>query len=82
MVISHNSLACKFCGNTQYPQNFHCPKKEDLHSGFLEETADLVTFTEEIPNGKLYFLCSVWVNREKLCGNYEFPQNFHARKLD
>ena len=24
-----------------------------------EETADLVTFTEEILNGKLYFLCSV-----------------------
>ena len=25
----------------------------------LEETADLVTFTEEIFNGKLHFLCSV-----------------------
>ena len=25
----------------------------------LLETADLVTFTEEIVNGKLYFLCSV-----------------------
>ena len=25
----------------------------------LQETADLVTFTEEILNGKLYFLCSV-----------------------
>ena len=24
----------------------------------LQETADLVTFTEEIPNGKLHFLCS------------------------
>ena len=24
-----------------------------------QETADLVTFTEEILNGKLYFLCSV-----------------------
>ena len=23
-----------------------------------QETADLVTFTEEIPNGKLQFLCS------------------------
>ena len=23
------------------------------------ESADLVTFTEEIPNGKLHFLCSV-----------------------
>ena len=25
----------------------------------LQETVDLVTFTEEILNGKLYFLCSV-----------------------
>ena len=24
-----------------------------------QEAADLVTFTEEIPNGKLQFLCSV-----------------------
>ena len=24
------------------------------------ETADLVTFTEEILNGKLHFLCRVW----------------------
>ena len=24
------------------------------------ETADLVTFTEEILNGKLHFLCTVW----------------------
>ena len=26
-----------------------------------QETADLVTFTEEILHGKLHFLCSVWV---------------------
>ena len=25
----------------------------------LQETADLVTFTEEIHNGKLHFVCSV-----------------------
>ena len=25
---------------------------------YPQETADLVTFTEEILNGKLYFLCS------------------------
>ena len=25
----------------------------------LEKTADLVTFTEEIFNGKLHFLCSI-----------------------
>ena len=27
--------------------------------GHIQETADLVTFTEEILNGKLNFLCSV-----------------------
>ena len=26
----------------------------------LQETADLVTFTEETLNGKLHFLCSDW----------------------
>ena len=25
-----------------------------------QETADLVTFTEEILNGKLHFSCNVW----------------------
>ena len=30
-----------------------------------QETADLVTFTEEILNGKLHFLCSV--HTETLC---------------
>ena len=33
----------------------------------LQETADLVTFTEEILNGKLHFLCSVcWEVSSKL----------------
>ena len=32
------------------------------------ETADLVTFTEEILNGKLHFLCSG-------CGNGEKPED-------
>ena len=43
----------------------HCTKNEVFHYGFLQsmwpnpqETADLVTFTEEIRNGKLHFLCS------------------------
>ena len=27
---------------------------------YLEEAADLVTFTKEILNGKLHFLCIVW----------------------
>ena len=30
-----------------------------------QETEDLVTFTEEILNGKLYFLCSVTENQTK-----------------
>ena len=29
-----------------------------------QETADLVTFSEEILNGKLQFLCSVWHDHE------------------
>ena len=43
----------------------HCTKNEVLHSGFFQfmwpnprGTADLVTLTEEILNGKLHFLCS------------------------
>ena len=27
-----------------------------------QETADLVTFTEEILNGKLHFLCAVFID--------------------
>ena len=27
----------------------------------LQETADLVTFTDEIFNGKLYILCGDWI---------------------
>ena len=33
-------------------------KNKVFHYGFLQETADLVTFTEEICDGKLHFLCS------------------------
>ena len=47
-------------------QDIHCAKTEVLHSGFLQymwpnpqENADLVTFAEEILNGKLLFLYSV-----------------------
>ena len=43
----------------------HCTKNEVFHKGVLQymwpnpqETADLVTFTGEILNGKLHFLCS------------------------
>ena len=30
---------------------------------------DLVTFTEEIPNGKFYFLCSLRLTYPELCDN-------------
>ena len=33
----------------------HCTKNEVFHP---QETADLATFTEEILNAKLHFLCS------------------------
>ena len=33
-------------------------KNEVFHYGFLQVPADLVTFTEEIHNRKLHFLCS------------------------
>ena len=44
--------------------NYDCTKTEVFRKGFLQgffphETADLVTFAEEILNGKLQFLCSV-----------------------
>ena len=44
---------------------YHCTRNEVFHDGFLQlmwpnplETADLVTFTVEILNGKLHCLCS------------------------
>ena len=49
-------------------ENCYCTaqKKEVFHEGFFQEmwpipqeTADLVTFTEETLNKKLHFLCSV-----------------------
>ena len=37
----------------------------------LQKTADLVTFTEEILNGKLYILCSdLWMNSLKFYATY------------
>ena len=35
-----------------------CTKNEVFDYGFLQETADLVTCTEEMRNGKRHFLCS------------------------
>ena len=39
----------------------HCTKNE---------TADLVTFTEEFLNGKLHFLCSVTGHFSKTCAHF------------
>ena len=46
---------------------YHCTKNEVFHSGFFQKmwpnpqfSAGLVTFTEEILNVKLHFLCSVY----------------------
>ena len=46
-------------------RKIHCTKNKVFHYGFLQYIwpnpqfpADLVTFTEEIRNGKLHFLCS------------------------
>ena len=48
--------------------DYPCTKNEVLHKGFLQQMwqnpqfpADLVTFTGEILNGKLHFLCSVYL---------------------
>ena len=40
-----------------------------------QETTDLVTFTEEIPTGKLHFLCSVCVG-----GLTNFHKSFFVKK--
>ena len=40
-----------------YMNGNHCTKNDVFHV-VLQQTADLVTFTEEILNGKLHFLCS------------------------
>ena len=43
-----------------------------------QETVDLITFTEEILNGKLHFLCSVdWGIRQ-----YQFPRNDSSLEHD
>ena len=39
---------------------------------YPQETADLVTFTEEILNGKLYFLCSVY-------WEYSWPKKYFVQ---
>ena len=65
-------LFCYFSSTLQFQWilrdmsiNLRCTKNEVFHQGFLQEMlpnpqfpADLITFTEEILNGKLHFLCS------------------------
>ena len=46
----------------------------------LEKTADLVTFTEEIFNGKLHFLCSVIYLPNILNRNGMLANSFKFRK--
>ena len=47
-----------------------------------QETADLVTFTEEIPNGKLHFLCSAAIRlRESWSSNLINTQCSQARSI-
>ena len=41
----------------------------------LQFPADLVTFTEEILNGKLYLLCSYWENIEWLVISFRILKN-------
>ena len=38
-----------------------------------QKSADLVTFTEEILNGKFHFLCRVYKVRDHSFGTYEKP---------
>ena len=49
-----------FTSQTTVSYCFHCTKNEVFHYRFLRFPADLVTFTEEIYNRKLHFLCSVF----------------------
>ena len=63
--------------------NCHCTKNEVFHWGFLQwmwpnpqVTADLVTFIEEILNGKLHFLCSVSISESSRYCHYLKKNNF------
>ena len=46
-----------------------------------QETADLVTFTEEIINGKLHFLCSV-IKLTKICKENQMWNVLYIRVYD
>ena len=66
--IPTKCTGCSHCIPAQGPQpcSWHCTENEVFHYRFSQQmwpktlkTADLVTFTEEIRNGKLHFLYSV-----------------------
>ena len=50
-------LTCREANDTEQKMKFSI---EDFFSKCEHETADLVTFTEEILHGKLHFLCSIY----------------------
>ena len=51
-----------------YSDVHHSTKNEVFYYRFLMFPTDLVTFSEEIHNGKLHFLCSVYCcKRENIC---------------
>ena len=55
------SFQCKLLESQKhalFPKLKHCTKNEVFHYGFLQETAGLVIFTEEILNRKLHSMCS------------------------
>ena len=41
-----------------FDSTLNSPLNNEVKHNTMQETADLVTFTEEILDGKLYFLCS------------------------
>ena len=57
--------------------------KAEENCGVLQKTADLVTFTEEILNGKLYFFCSEFRNKQDegntqiIFNAYDIPPFLH-----
>ena len=62
----------------------HCAKNKVFHYRFLQFPADLVTFTEEICNGKLHVLCSgcfsdfLFASFNSSIKSMKFPKNLEA----
>ena len=53
VINNRNKIRTSVC------KSMHIPYTVQKMKFSIKETADLVTFTEEILNGKLHFLCSV-----------------------